>query len=131
MNDVLSYFFYGMVFWVLLFVFAILNGWFRNKFLLKFGELTAHQLSTITLCGFIFFVTYFFLKISGVTKEYLWHIGFMWMILTVFFEFIFGHFVWKHSWKKLLSDYNIVKGRIWVLVLISLLVAPYIVFFLK
>lgn len=39
----------------------------------------------------------------------------MWMILTVVFEFSFGHYVVGGSWSKLLSDYNILDGRVWSL----------------
>jgi hypothetical protein len=51
-------------------------------------------------------------------------IGTFWVILTVLFEFGFGHYVAKHSWQKLFADYNIFKGRLWLLVLINNIFAP-------
>lgn len=51
-------------------------------------------------------------------------IGTMWLTLTVAFEFLFGHYVMKNPWSRLLYDYNILEGRIWILVLIWIAIAP-------
>ena len=48
------------------------------------------------------------------------------MLATIAFEFAFGHFVAGHSWSKLLSDYNIFKGRIWLLFLVWVMIMPYV-----
>ncbi len=45
-------------------------------------------------------------------------IGAIWLILTILFEFLFGHFVMSNSWSKLFADYNLLQGRVWVLILI-------------
>ena len=37
-----------------------------------------------------------------------------------------GHYVFGNSWYKLFADYNILKVRIWSLVLLTILLAPYI-----
>ncbi len=94
-----------------------------------FGELLAHQISSVT--GIILF------------GLYVWILSFRWPLqssyqaiavgliclgLTVAFEFFFGHYVAKHSWGRLLSDYNIPKGRLWSLVLITIIIAPYVVY---
>ncbi|MGQ9625254.1 MAG: hypothetical protein ACUVT9_07815 [Candidatus Bathycorpusculaceae bacterium] len=42
------------------------------------------------------------------------------------FEFIAGHYVFGNSWEKLLADYNLLEGRLWSLVLLTILIAPYI-----
>jgi len=39
--------------------------------------------------------------------------------LTVAFEFLAGHYVFGTPWHQLVADYNIFRGRIWVLVLIT------------
>ncbi|GIU69912.1 MAG: hypothetical protein KatS3mg002_1148 [Candidatus Woesearchaeota archaeon] len=121
---------YAFFTWIILAIIASINGWLRNKFYKKtLGELTAHQLSTIIFLGIIFFVTYFFVKWVKITNIFeSWIVGFFWLILTIVFEFLFGHYVWKHPWGKLLEDYNILKGRIWILVLLALLFAPYLIY---
>jgi hypothetical protein len=55
----------------------------------------------------------------------------MWRGLTVVFEFLFGHYVARHSWSSLLHDYNIAAGRVWVVVLIWVTIAPYIFYRLQ
>ena len=35
-----------------------------------------------------------------------------------------GHYLFGDSWDRLLADYNILRGRIWLLVPIVTLVAP-------
>ena len=47
------------------------------------------------------------------------------------FEFSFGHFVAGHSWSRLFQDYNLFAGRLWVLVLLWLTLAPYLFYWRK
>ena len=54
-------------------------------------------------------------------------IGVLWPIMTVAFEFGFFHFVMGKPWEALLADYNVLRGRIWVLVLATVLLGPIIV----
>lgn len=49
-------------------------------------------------------------------------------MLTVAFEFGFGHYVAGHSWDKLLADYNLLRGRVWSLFLVWIAVMPYVIF---
>jgi len=53
-------------------------------------------------------------------------IGFFWVVITIIFEFVFGHYVMGHSWQKLFADYNLINGRLWVLVLLNNIFAPLI-----
>jgi hypothetical protein len=50
----------------------------------------------------------------------------MWLLLTVLFELLFGHYVMGDPWTKLLEAYNILKGNLWVLVLLVTPAAPYL-----
>ena len=47
--------------------------------------------------------------------------------LTVAFEFLFGHYGAKHSWTRLIQDYNLPSGRLWAHVLAAVAAAPYVV----
>jgi hypothetical protein len=51
-------------------------------------------------------------------------VGALWVGLTVAFEFGFGHYVMGAPWEVLLADYDILRGRLWPLVLAANLVAP-------
>ena len=55
----------------------------------------------------------------------------MWMVLTVIFEFSFGHYVVGDSWSKLLNDYNVLEGRVWGLFILWVGLAPYLIYRLK
>jgi len=113
--------------WVILAVSAIVVATFRNGvFLPAFGEQTAHQLGTILFLIVQFIIIYFFIKKMKIKDvKFLLGIGIFWVVITVIFELLFGHFVMNHSWEKLLADYNLFNGRLWVLVLINNIAAPF------
>ena len=114
--------------WIGMVIIAIMNGVIRDAFYGKrLGELTAHQISTFTLIvlsGLYLWLLGLAWKIPSSNQAIT--IGLIWLALTVAFEFLFGHYLMKHPWTKLLHDYNIHKGRIWVLVLLWITIAPYV-----
>ena len=106
---------------------AIANGAARDLWYKKYmPELKAHQLSTISfvilLAVYIGFIINRFPP--GSTMQALL-IGMIWVTLTLLFEFGFG-LLRGNSFRHLLSDYNIFKGRLWILIPAWVLVAPYI-----
>jgi len=119
----------AFVIWLILVIAAILNGGFRNSFVKpKLGEYAGHVISSVILIFFILAVTYVFinrLKIPHGKKDLLM-IGVFWFVLTVLFEFIFGHYVMHQPWDKLFADYNAFEGRVWSFVLLTVLIAPYL-----
>jgi hypothetical protein len=125
MNTRLFSYAFGM--WILLVILAILNGILRESLIKpRVSEQTAHVMSTIILICIFFIAIYLFfsnLKI-GYSKMDLLLVGVFWLILTVAFEFLFGHYVMGHPWSKLLADYNILQGRLWPLVLLAVFIAP-------
>ena len=46
--------------------------------------------------------------------------------MTILFEFLFGHFIAGHPWSHLFHDYNLLAGRLWVLVLLWTAITPYL-----
>jgi hypothetical protein len=112
---------------------AIANGVLREKtYGRKLGELGAHQLSTVlaivaTTVAVYGLTRYFPLR----TYAMAWRVGVSWLLMTVVFEFAFGHFVAKHSWRRLLADYNLFAGRVWGVFLVWLVALPVIVHWLE
>ena len=47
------------------------------------------------------------------------------------FEFLAGHYVFGNSWERLIADYNVFRGRIWILVLAANIFAPLSAFLQK
>ncbi len=114
--------------WFILAISAILVATFRIGILLpKFGEQTAHQLGTVLYLIVQFIIIFFFIKKLKIKEvKTLLGVGIFWVLITIIFEFVFGHYVMGHSWEKLFADYNLVNGRLWVLVIINNIFAPVI-----
>jgi hypothetical protein len=123
---ILRYFFL----WFPIVLLAVLNGALRDFGYKPFvGDLTAHQISTVTL---IIVIAMYLRAIGkrwkiGSTNQ-AWLIGIMWFGMTIVFEFGFGHYIAGNPWTKLLHDYNLAEGRVWCLILVAVLVGPYVTY---
>ena len=121
---------YALGVWFIFAIVGILNGVFRELLVTpKVGEHAGHVISTVILVCVILVITYLFiknLKISYTERE-LTLMGAFWLTLTILFEFVFGHYVVGHSWEKLIADYNILNGRVWSFVLLTIFIAPRLV----
>jgi len=105
---------------------AVANGSLREKYLNpRLGEQSGHIISSVTLSTAVVLITYLYLTIMGpLTLQVLKLVGLFWVLVSILFEFFFGHFVMGNTWSKLIADYNIFRGRLWLLVLGSQAVAP-------
>lgn len=115
--------------WFVFMIIAIINAGIRNDvYKPVVGDLIAHQISTIIFITLILLTTYFILRFSDLKLNNSEAIimGTIWLVLTIAFEFIAGHYIFGNSWEKLFADYNILKGRVWSLVLVTTFFAPYI-----
>jgi len=119
--------------WFVLLVLAVLSGTFRQAVLLpRLCDGTAHVVSTLLLSAILFALACFSIGyIRPRTVGEAWLMGLLWVGLTVAFEFGVGHHLYGNSWRKLLADYNLAAGRIWVLVLLTDLLAPVVAFWLR
>ena len=117
-----------LLFWLLLAVVAIANGVLRQAVYSPFvSALAAHQISTLT--GIVFtgaLVFWLNRKWPIESAPQAWRIGACWLVMTIAFEFGFGHFVAGHPWPALMADYDLPSGRIWPLFLLWILVLPYV-----
>ena len=116
--------------WFILMICAIINALLRVEGYSRFvSELSAHQISTVSFILVIFIFTYilFYYSSMNLNQSDAIIIGVVWFILTIIFEFIAGHYIFGNSWDHLLADYNILQGRLWSFVLVTLLFAPLLV----
>ena len=113
--------------WFVLMILAIFNALLRTEGYGPYmSELQAHQLSTIIFIFMIIGVIFILVK-HGELKLDSYHavlIGVIWLVFTIVFEFIAGHYIFGNSWNRLINDYNIFNGRVWSLVLVTILFAP-------
>lgn len=112
--------------WLVMLVVSVLNGIARD---VGYGKhldpLLAQQLSTVygmTLLGVVIGVYGWRWPFAGSAAA--WRAGILWLAMTVAFEFLFFHYVTGHSWSELLANYDLAAGRLWVLLLAWIGVAP-------
>jgi hypothetical protein len=117
------------LFWFPMLILAVLNGaardlWYKNYV----GELAGHQISTISLILLFGIYMYFiFLKFPPGSSMQSILVGILWLVLTLAFEFGFGLFR-GNSLSKLLEDYHILRGRIWIFIPVWITIAPYLIY---
>jgi hypothetical protein len=91
------------------------------------GEGPAHAVSVAILSLAIMIATWS--TIAWIRPRSLadaWRIGLLWLALTLAFELLAGHYLFLTPWSRLLADYNLLRGRIWLVVLITTVAAPVI-----
>jgi hypothetical protein len=112
--------------WFAFVVIAVANGALRELLLTpRLGPKLGHVASTLLLCAFVLIIAWLLTPWIGPRQPAdAWSVGALWFALTLAFEFLAGHYIFRTSWEKLLTDYNILEGRIWVLVPIITLLAP-------
>lgn len=112
--------------WFLMCIIAIINGIIRNGVYSPIvGEYVGHIISSfILICIFSLVIALYYNNIKGkYENRNSLYIGVLWLIMTIAFEFIFGHYIVGHSWERLFADYNLFQGKIWLLVLITPLIS--------
>jgi hypothetical protein len=116
--------------WLCIVPLAMTNGTVRDLILAPYlGGPIARAISCLTLAGAIFVVAWMSIRwISPIDQVEAWVIGLIWLGLTLAFEFLVGHYVFGTPWEELRADYDILQGRLWILVLVAALTAPPVMF---
>jgi len=116
------------VLWFPLVPLAILNGIMREAWLVPMlGQQFALPLSGVSLSVLIFLFTLMALPwFRASAAAHYAAVGKTWLLMTVLFEFLFGYYVMGESWTRLLEAYNVLKGNLWALVLVSTAASPYL-----
>lgn len=113
------------IIWILILVFAVLNGILREgAFLPEFGRPAGFILSGILLSCVIFAVAYLSMRwIAADGAKQLLLVGFLWLTLTLAFEFSFG-LARGVGLNEILAAYSFKDGNIWPVVLFVTFFAP-------
>jgi hypothetical protein len=114
--------------WLLLLILAVLNGGVRDTWLSpRFGDTLGRAFSSLLLSGLILLATWGTIGwIRPSTSAQALRVGAFWLLLTLAFEFLAGHYGFGKPWAALLADYDVRRGRIWIIVLIVTLLAPWV-----
>ena len=112
--------------WLVLLILAILNGAFREAVLNPvMGPQSGHLVSTLLLSSLIIGVACIAIRwIGPASSPAALQIGIMWVALTLAFEFGAGYWLFHKPMAELLYDYNLPRGRIWPLVLVTTFLSP-------
>lgn len=112
--------------WFGLVVAAFANGTVRELALRpRVAEATAHLISVGLLSAIILIVSWSTVAwIRPRSSSDAWRVGVLWLALTIAFEFLAGHYLFGAPWSRLRADYNLLRGRIWLVVLMTTLAAP-------
>jgi hypothetical protein len=119
--------------WFVMLLVSMANGAIRDfTYGRHLDELTAHQLSTVSGVLLLGVVMWGFVRLNPPSSaRQAASIGIGWMLLTIAFEFLFFHYAGGHSWAELIANYDVSAGRVWVVVLLWIAVAPSLFFRLQ
>src|SRR4051812_4505562 len=95
--------------WCALLVIASINGALREAVLIpRAGDVVGRIISTLLLSAFIVISTWLTIGWIGPrTTDQAWLVGVSWLLLTLAFELLAGHYLFHNSWPSLLADYNV------------------------
>ena len=113
--------------WLILCVVMFTNGAIRALVLQpRLGEDLARQVASLTGVLFVLLASWLFVRAASETtsRQLLW-VGAGWLAATLVFEFSLG-FVSGLGWRTMLAEYNIVRGRLWSLIVLSVFVGPWL-----
>lgn len=120
--------FRGFLIWLLFIPLAVLNGVLRDLLLAPvLGGTAARALSSVTLSLLLFCLTVLLIRrIGASSRRELFAVGGLWLVLTLLFEFSFFVLVMGHPLDELLGDFDLFRGRLWLLVLATTFFAPFL-----
>lgn len=116
----------GLIILFVIILVETLHGTARTLLLAPvFGDFTARQISVFTGAVIILFIAALFVRwLHAVNIYQLLGVGLLWLGLTITFEIVLGRLVFQYSWKRILSDYDILHGGLLPIGLLVLALAP-------
>jgi hypothetical protein len=112
--------------WVVMAVAMTINGTVRVKvFAPLWGDVWAGAASAASGIALIQLIARQAMRFPALPRQRI-QIAALWLLLTLTFEFTFGHYVGRKSWSELLANYDLAQGRLWPIVLASLVAAPFV-----
>lgn len=126
-----GFYLHGLAMWLVLLALAMANGVARVKLIEpRLGEDRARQLHTVLLALAALAVALPFVRAEGVTEAGpLLILGLVWSGLTVTFECAMGR-MQGQPWSTILADWDLARGRLWPVFLVSLAATPWIAAYL-
>lgn len=113
--------------WLAILPIAVINGLLREKLLRpRLGSRWANTVSGLALMALIAaFAVATIGWLPRTTETGYLLVGAAWLVATVVFEFSFGRFVARASWREMIGGYRFRDGNLWPLVLAVVALAPW------
>lgn len=120
--------FKGLIVWLCIIPLAIANAGMRENFLAPMlGEAMALPLSGVTLSVLILLVAWVVVPWFGAHPARVFiGIGLQWLLLTLAFELVLGRYLLGQSWAELIQVFNVLQGNLFLLAVLTCLIAPYL-----
>lgn len=114
--------------WLIILPFMIANGILRELVLKQLVPSDAAEAISVVLgIAILVVLTRFLLRpLAGKATSQLVRASLTLVVLTVAFEFLFGHYVDRKSWSDLLANYEIWNGKLWPVALATLAFLPFV-----
>jgi hypothetical protein len=113
--------------WLVLLFAMVATGIAREAVLTpRVGQAASHQLGTLAAMLVAAGLIGWWVRRERPSPAAALAVGVLWVALTVVFEFGFFAGVRGRPWQELLADYNLFRGRLFGLLLLTVLVAPWL-----
>ena len=114
--------------WLIILPFMIANGIMRELAIKPFvSPRIAEAISVAIGVVIMLALTRRLLRpIAGKPTMHLVRASVTLVLLTIAFEFLFGHYVDRKSWSDLLANYELWNGRLWPIALAALAFTPFL-----
>ena len=91
------------------------------------GDFQARQIGVFSGSALILIVTCLFVRwINAPNTKSLLQVGALWVVMTIAFEFTFGHYIFNRSWADLVSDYDLARGGFLAIGMLVVMFSPVI-----
>jgi hypothetical protein len=113
--------------WLVLLVAIVAVGTLRQALLEpRLGEPAAHRLGTVAAAVVAALLIGWFIRRQRPAPAAALGVGALWVVMTVAFEFGFFAGVMGHPLEELLVDWNVFRGRLFPVLLLTVLLAPWL-----
>ncbi|WP_136796428.1 hypothetical protein [Desulfosediminicola ganghwensis] len=108
----------------------VVNGNFRVRYLhKKYGVKRAKKISFLSGIIIIYSICWFTLSwVEPTNYVDCLIIGSVWLVIMISLDILFGKYVFKIKWHKIIDDFNIMKGNLLGVGMVFLFICPTIVF---
>ncbi len=103
---------------------ALVSGVRTAVLLPALGEHRAHQAATVATAALVLAATVLFVRATRLRMGEAVRVGLLWLTMSIVAEFVLLHYWLGVAWSRLFADYDLRRGRLFALVLLTELVGP-------